>query len=66
MLKARLQCLDGLDDVEALARTGRARDDVDTAVAQAEGIENLIADLDFFDRVRRQGHTDCVANTHPQ
>ena len=42
---ALLQRLDGLDDVELLARAGRAGDDVDAAVAQAERLQDVEADL---------------------
>src|SRR5437763_11350422 len=38
-----LQRLDSADDVEALARAGRAGDDADAAIADAEALEDLEA-----------------------
>src|SRR6185295_13455072 len=46
--EALFQLLDGADDVEALARAARAGDDADAAVADAEALQDLVADADLF------------------
>src|SRR5204862_2288979 len=48
MLEPLLERLDGADHVEALARAARAGDDADAAAADAEALQDLIADADLF------------------
>ena len=54
MLEPRLECLDGADHVEALAGAARAGDDPDAAVADAERLQDFVADTDLFLRLGRQ------------
>ena len=54
------------DDVKALARAGRAGDDVDAARSQPQRFEHIEADLDLFHRVGGQAHADRVANPRPE
>jgi hypothetical protein len=60
------QGLHRLDDVEALTGARRAGDDVDAAVAQAQRLEDIEADLDLLDRIGGQRHADGVADAGPQ
>ena len=60
------QRLDGADHIKPLPGTGRAGNDVDAAVAQAEGFEDLKANLDLFHRVRTQRYPDRIADPGPQ
>ena len=43
MLQPLLESLDGADDVEALASAAGARDDANSAIADAKRLEDLIA-----------------------
>src|SRR5207253_2611869 len=61
-----LQLLHGRDDVEALPGAGGAGDDVHAAVAQAQRLEDVEADLDLLHRVGGQADTDGVANAGPE
>uniref|UniRef100_A0A0N4ZLI6 LigA n=1 Tax=Parastrongyloides trichosuri TaxID=131310 RepID=A0A0N4ZLI6_PARTI len=66
MGQALLQRFDGLNDVEALPRAGRAGDDVDAAGAQAERLQDVEADLDLLDRIGGEAHADGVADPGPE
>ena len=66
VFQAFFQFLDGLDDVETLPGAGRTTDDIDAAVAQAQGFKDLESDLNLFLRVRRQRHPHRVADPHPK
>eukprot|EP00043_Microstomoeca_roanoka_P027107 m.268114 g.268114 ORF g.268114 m.268114 type:complete len:201 (-) comp73419_c0_seq1:124-726(-) len=57
--------LDRLDDVETLARAGRAGNDLNAAGPQAQRLEDLVPDPDLFDRIGRQAHADRVADPGP-
>jgi hypothetical protein len=61
-----LQRFHRLDDVEALTGAGRAGDDVDAAVAQAQRLQDVEADLDLLDRIGGQRDPDGVADAGPQ
>src|SRR4051812_47423278 len=66
MAQPLLERLDGADDVEALARAGRAGDDADTAVADAERFQDLEAGADLLLRLGRERDPDRVANAEPE
>ena len=66
MLKPLLERLDGADHVEALARAARAGNDAHAAAADAEALQDLIADANLFLRLRRERHADRVADPRPQ
>ena len=51
------------NDIEVLARTTGAGNQVHALLAQAQALEDVEADLDLFDRVGRQGNADRVADT---
>src|SRR5690606_31059760 len=60
------QHADGADHVEALTGAGRAGDDVHAAVAQAQRLEDVEADLDLLDGIGRKRNPDGVADPRPQ
>ena len=62
---ALLQRLDGADHVVLLARAGRAGDEVDAAMAQAERLQHLEADADLFLRLGRQRDADRCRRCRP-
>src|SRR3546814_8956299 len=64
--KALLEDLDGLDDLELLARAGRAGDHVHAAVAQAQRLQDVEADLHLLHRIGGERHADGVADAGPQ
>ena len=64
--EALLERRHGLDDVELLARAGRARDHGDAAPAQLQRLQDLVADPDLLDRVRRERDADGVADPGPE
>ena len=66
VLQALLELVDRLDDVEALPRAGRAGDDVDAAVAQAQRLQDVEAGLDLLHRVGGERDADGVADAGPQ
>ena len=66
MLQPLLERLDGADHVEALPRAARAGDDADAAVADAERLQDLEADADFFLGLGRERDADRVADPGPQ
>ena len=66
MLQPLLERLDGTNHVEALARAGRAGDNADAAVADAQAFEDFVADPDFFLRLGGQRYANGVANPGPQ
>jgi hypothetical protein len=43
-----------------------AGNDVHPAMAQAQGLEDLVADLDLFHRIGREADADGVADPHPK
>jgi hypothetical protein len=66
MRQPRFKRLDRLDDVKALPRTAWAGDDVHAAGAQAQRFEDVIADLDLFDRIGGQRDANGVADPGPE
>ena len=66
MLQPLLERLDRADHVEALARAARAGNDPHAAAADAERLQDFVADADFFLGLRRQRHADGVADPGPQ
>ena len=66
MLQPFFQRLDRLDHVKPLARTGRARDDLDPARAQAQRFEDFIPDLHLFHRIGRERDADRIADPRPE
>ena len=66
VLQPFFQRFHGLDHVETLARAAGAADDLHAAGAQAQGFQDLEADLDLFDRIGRKADADRVADAHPQ
>src|SRR4029079_13962973 len=66
MLQPLLESLDGADDVEALASAAGARDDANSAIADAKRLEDLIANSNFLFRLGRKRHADRVANPRPE
>jgi hypothetical protein len=65
MAEPFLQRLHGADHVEALPRAGRAGDDADAAIADAEALQDFEADPNFLS-ARRRGDADRVADPEPQ
>ena len=57
---------DRADHVEALARAARAGDDAHAAVADAERLQDLVADADFLLRLGRKRDADRVADPGPK
>src|SRR3546814_10948886 len=58
--------LDGLDDLELLARAGRAGDHVHAAVAQAQRLQDVEADLHLLHRIGGERHAYGVADAGPK
>ena len=57
-----LQLVHGGDHIEVLPRATRTGHEIDAIAAQLEALEDVETDLDLFDRVRRQRHSDGVAD----
>lgn len=51
-----------VDEVDLGPATGRAGNEGRPEMAQAEGTEDGLAGLDFFDRVTGQGYADRIAD----
>src|SRR5688500_189273 len=64
--EALLELLNGADDVEALAGAARAGDDADAAVADAEGLRDLVAGARLFLRVGPERDAAGVADASPK
>src|SRR6185369_17501947 len=66
MLEPIFERLDGADHVETLASAARARDDSDSAAADPERFQYLVADADFLFRLGRYRNADRVTDTRPE
>ena len=66
MRQPLLQLRHRLDDVEALPRAGRAGDDLHPAMADAERLQDLPADMHLLLRLGRERDADGVADAGPQ
>ena len=66
ILETPFQLGHGLDHVEVLARTGWAGDQVDAAMAQVQGFQNVPAYFHFLHRISRQRDADGVADAFGQ
>ena len=63
IFKARFKRIDGLDDIELLARTRRAGDQIDAFIAQVQTAQDVETDLHLFDRIGGQRDADGIADT---
>ncbi len=66
MLEPLFQRLNGADDVEALARAAGAGDDLDPAGADAQRLQDLVADPHFLFRFGGERDADGVADAGPE
>src|SRR6478672_11912659 len=66
VLQPIFERLDRADDVKALASAAGAGDDTDSAIANTERLQDLVADADFFLGLGRQRYADGVADSGPQ
>ena len=66
MGQAFFQHRHGVDHVELLAGAGRAGNDVDAAMAQAERFQHLKPSFDFLNRIGRERDADGIADPSPQ
>src|SRR6056297_561381 len=60
ILEALFQRIYGRYDIEILARTTRAGDEIDTVGPQIEAFENIKPDFHFLHRIGRQRHAQCI------
>src|SRR6185369_2934949 len=66
VLQPLFQRFDGADHVETLARAARAGDDTHAAAADAEPLEDFVANANLFLGLRRQRDPNRVADPGPQ
>src|SRR5262245_49689426 len=66
MLQPLFEDLDRLDDVETLPRAGRARHDIDPAMAEPQRLQYVEADADLLFGFRGERDPDRVTDTGPQ